>query len=84
MNKTLVKYRTSDYRYNHYAVIPTSYLSDLLQWLRLSESAEIVSTTDNVDGVFRQSGFIIPTNWPSYRSCLECIWLSDLMVARSR
>ena len=71
----LVKYRTSDVSYNQYAVVPPLWLSDLLKWLTLSESAEIVSTTYNVD-----DGPILPRDWPSYRSCADYVRISDLVA----
>jgi hypothetical protein len=80
MNKTLIKYRTKDQqgmctliRTNQYAVVPTSWLSDLLDWL-LSEEATIVSTTHNED-----NGLILPTEWPHYRACLDYAKVSDVL-----
>lgn len=66
MKKTLVKYRTKDSRTNQYAVVPTSWLSDLIDWL-LSEEATIVSRTDNFE-----HNLILPTEWPNYRACVDC------------
>jgi len=63
MQKTLVKYRTSDYQYNQYAVIPTLYLSDILQWLKLSEHSEIVSVTHNYDGPITLPKLKIVIDW---------------------
>lgn len=78
MNMTLVKYRTTDVAYNQYAVIPTYWLSDLLEWLTLSESAEIVLTDNGC-----RSSPILPINWPSYQTCSDSIHISDLLsVAR--
>jgi hypothetical protein len=80
MNWMLVTYRTTDYRYKMYAVVPALYVSDLLDWLKLSESAEIVSVTDNpvreLPGI---SAFRPPENWPSYRACEQYILVSDLV-----
>jgi len=73
---SLITYRTTDYRYKQYAVVPGLYLSDLLDWLKLSESAEIVSVTDNpvreLPGI---SAFRPPENWPSYRTC--SLWANN-------
>ena len=74
MIKTLVTYRTPASPHNQYAVVPNMWLSDLLSWLTLSESATIVSKTDNED-----SGAILPINWPSYETCRYCLKVSDLM-----
>lgn len=78
MKMTLIKYRTTDTPYNQYAVVPTSWLSDLLDWLMLSESAEVVST-DNCD-----EAAILPITWPSYQTCSEAIRVSDLVVLTAR
>lgn len=75
MNMTLVKYRTNNRPYNQHAVVPEIWLSDLLQWIMLSEAAEIVSTTDNVDGPC-----LVPINWPSYGACQRFVCVSDLFV----
>jgi hypothetical protein len=79
MKYQLVKYRTLDYRYNRYAVIPVAYISDLLHWLKFSESAEIVSVTDNPNGI---SDFLAPEAWPSYRTCMDCIRTVSLLRGR--
>ena len=79
MQYKLVTYRTSDYRYNQYAVVPTMWLSDLLDWLKLSESAEIVSVTDNLRGI---PDLLVPETWPSYRTCLDHVRVSDLIAPR--
>ena len=81
MNWMLVTYRTTDYRYKMYAVVPALYVSDLLDWLKLSESAEIVSVTDNpVRELPEISAFRPPENWPSYRTCEDYIRVSDLLA----
>ena len=77
MDYRLVKYRATDYRYNQYAVIPITYLSDLVDWLTLSESAEIVSVTDNIRGV---PEFLATQEWPSYRTCANHVLLSDMLT----
>ena len=79
MQKTIVRYRTTDYRYNQFAVVPTSWLSDLLEWLKLSECAEIVSTTDNED-----SDYILPSTWPSYQTCLDYCSVSNIVASLGR
>ena len=87
MQYRLVKYRTSDYRYDQYAVVPDLYLSDLLDWLTLSESAEIVSVTDNYPGlsdVPASIALLAPDNWPSYRTCADYIRVSDLVASVGR
>jgi len=47
MTYKLVKYRTSDYRWNQYAIIPDPYLLDFTDWLKLSECAKIIRISDN-------------------------------------
>lgn len=83
MKYTLIIYQTTDYRYNMYAVVPELYVSDLLEWLRLSESAEIVSVTDNPvherPGI---SAFKPPEHWPSYRACENYIHTVKLLEVR--
>lgn len=76
MKYQLVRYRTSDYRYNRYAVVPVAYVSDLLHWLKFSESAEIVSVTDSSFGL---SDFVAPKAWTSYRMCEDCIRTVSLL-----
>lgn len=79
MFMTYVKYRTlsadeyatTDKWYTHYAVIPTIWLSDLLQWLS-DIDAVVCATADNVDFDTR-----LPINWPSYETCHYCMQVSD-------
>lgn len=78
MNMVLVRYRTDDRPYNNHAVVPAIWLSDLLGWLALSDSTEIISTTHN----YRMKEPILPITWPSYRSCKDAIHISDLMEIR--
>lgn len=75
MNMTLITYRTPTTTYNEYAVVPTSWLSDLHQWLTISESAEILSTDNNYRG-----DSMLPADWPSYRACINAICISDLLA----
>lgn len=75
MTMTLIKYRTPNVSYNQYAVVPTLWLSDLLDWLRLSEQATVIGKTHNHEG-----GSLLPINWHSYRACQEAIHISDLMA----
>ncbi len=74
---TFVKYRTDNegtmYTYTSYAVIPTIWLSDLLQWLSDIE-ATVLETTDNCDHNPR-----LPITWPSYETCSYCIKVSDVI-----
>lgn len=79
MSVTLVTYRTSDYRYNQHAVVPTSWLSDLLKWLTLSECAEVVSVAHNLRGL---SDLVVPDSWPSYQTCSDYIRVSDILGVR--
>ena len=64
MEMTVVHYRTTYVSYNQYAVIPTPWLSDLLDWLTLSESAEIVSVKNSTD-----KAVLIPNKWPACHAC---------------
>jgi len=66
MTKTMITYRTTDQKHNKYVIVPTLWVSDLVYWLTLSESAEIVATTHNVD-----DGLVLPISWPSYQPCLD-------------
>ncbi len=75
MSTTLVKYRTSDVPYNQYAAVPIMFLSDLLDWLQLSESAEIVSVTYNME-----LPFDAPITWPAHSKCSHYSLLSDIMA----
>ncbi len=75
MNMTLIKYRTSDTPHNQHVVVPTVWLSDLLDWLTLSESAEIVETTHDVD-----HEAILPIDWPSYEPCMNGMIISALIA----
>lgn len=77
MQYMLVTYRTTDYRYKQYATVPILYISDLCDWLKLSESAEIVSVTDNPH---RISDLLAPGDWPSYWICADYIRVSDLLA----
>jgi len=74
VTKTLVTYRTTDTPYNQYAVVPTIWVSDLTEWLTLSETAEIIGVSHNCD-----DGLIIPTDWPNYEVCRYQAQVSDLM-----
>lgn len=76
MTMTRVTYRTTDVSHNQYAIVPTIWLSDLLRWLTLSETAEIVGTTYNVD-----NEAVLPINWPSYQTCQDAIRISDAVHA---
>lgn len=72
---TLVKYRTSDVPYNQYAAVPIMFLSDLLDWLQLSELAEIVGVTYDME-----LSFDAPTGWPAHSRCSHYSTLSDIMA----
>ncbi len=76
MNKILVTYRTTDVSHRQYAIVPTTWLSDLLRWLELSESAEVMGTTYNVD-----DDPIIPAGWPSYRACSDYVRILELAAS---
>jgi hypothetical protein len=76
MNQTLVKYRTEGKTHNEYAVVPTLWLLDLLDWLRFEAGAEIIETTHNMVDTFDA-----PTNWPCYQTCKEYVTFSDLMAS---
>jgi len=83
MNYSLITYRTTDYRYNRHAVVPTLYVSDLLDWLRLSECAEIVSVCDNhTRKLSGQAEFEAPMDWPSYETCERYIQTVSLVQGR--
>lgn len=79
MQMTFVKYRTkleselcgSDKWRREYAVVPTIWLSDLLQWLS-DIGADVLKTTDNFD-----HEPMLPINWPSYETCKYGIMVSD-------
>ncbi len=77
MQMTFVKYRTynqGDIRVDTvYAVVPTIWLSDLLEWLSDMES-EVIETTDNYDHAPR-----LPISWPSYETCMYCMQVSDVI-----
>lgn len=75
MKMTLVKYRTTDVPHNQYAAVPIIYLSDLLEWLRLSECAEIVEVTDNLE-----LSFAAPITWPAHDMCSYHHELSDIVA----
>ncbi len=75
MSTTLVKYRTSDVPYNQYAAVPIMFLPDLLNWLELSESAEVVSVSHD-----REVPFDAPTTWPAHRECAHYYTLSDIIA----
>lgn len=74
MKMTLIKYRTPDTTYNQFAVIPAIWLSDIIHWLTISESARIVSTDNDCD-----NDAILPMDWPSYETCLDSIRISNLL-----
>lgn len=74
MKMTLVKYRTTMFDHNSFALVPTIWLSDLTRWLKLWD-ATILSTSHNQEGAP-----IIPMAWPSYRTCMECNRISDLVA----
>ena len=75
MRMTFVKYRTNNVGGIHirtkYAVVPTIWLSDFLQWLSDIE-VDVLETTDNFDHEAR-----LPINWPSYETCSYGIIVSD-------
>lgn len=79
MQYKLVTYRTTDHRHDRYAVIPIAYVSDLCDWLQLSESAEIAAVTDNPH---RVSDLLAPDTWPSYRMCVDYIHTVSLVEAQ--
>jgi len=74
MVMTLVTYRTTDVPHNQYIVVPTIWLSDLLQWLTLSESAEVIGTSHNC-----KDKAMLPINWPGYQTCCDDVRISDAM-----
>ncbi len=76
MSTTLVKYRTSDVPHNQYAAVPIMFLPDLLSWLELSESAEIVCVSYNMD-----IPFDAPITWPAHHECSHYTTLSDIIAS---
>jgi hypothetical protein len=78
MEKTLVKYRTTkEMGFNnrtHYAVVPTIFLSDLLEWLSDTE-CKVLGVSNNCD-----SEVVLPIEWIGYRSCRKWVDLSDAMT----
>lgn len=74
MNMTLLKYRTPKSDHNAFALVPTIWLSDLTHWLKLWDCT-ILSTSHNQTGAP-----IIPMAWPSYRTCMDCVKISDLLA----
>lgn len=79
MKMTLIKYRTSATPYNQYAVVPTGWFSDLLDWLALSEHATIIETTHN-----RDDDAILPISWPNYQTCVLEMRISDVIAAATK
>lgn len=75
MQMTLVKYRTNNIGGIHirteYAVVPTIWLPDFLDWLSDIE-AVVMDTTDNFDHEAR-----LPISWPSCETCSCGIIVSD-------
>lgn len=76
MNMTLIKYRTKDTPHNQHAVVPICWVSDLIDWIRISD-AYLVDRTDNVDGEA-----ILPIEWLSYRMCRNYINNVSLLEMR--
>jgi len=76
MKMILVKYRTSDHQYNQYAMVPSIYISDLCDWLKLSECAEIISVENPPHEI---SDFFAPKTWPSYGTCEEFVRVRRLV-----
>lgn len=76
MKYTLVTYRTKDRSHNEYAIIPTIWLSDLLDWLKLSE-AVIVKVTSHFT-----SALVAPIEWPSYRNCSS--YVQTVLILETR
>lgn len=74
VNMALVEYRTTDVSHKQYIVVPTIWLSDLLRWLTLSESAEVIGTSHNC-----RDEAILPIKWPSYQTCRDDMRISDAM-----
>lgn len=66
MFNTLVTYRTNK-GYRKYAVVPTIWLSDFIPWLSGQENVEVIGREQTDDGL------IIPTDWPSYRACMDYV-----------
>ncbi len=79
MNMTLITYRTNNCSHNSFVVVPTSFYSDLVQWLTLSECVRVIATTHNVD-----HDLLIPQEWPNYQTCLDHVKISDLSQCRFR
>lgn len=77
MQKTLVRYRTNDVPCVRHAVVPTLWLSDLLEWLQLSEEAVVIGITHD-----ENHGLIIPMDWPGYRTCLQ--YSNNVSLVESR
>ena len=78
-----VAYRTTDNRNLRFAVVPSMFISDLLDWLTLSETAEIVSICDDYTRTLSgQPEFVAPPEWPSYRTCAQYIHTVSLVQGR--
>ncbi len=75
MSTTLVKYRTSDVPFDQHAAVPAIYITDLIDWLNLTESAAIASVTYDTDHPFDA-----PEEWPSHSRCSHYSLLSDIMA----
>jgi len=73
MQNTLVIYRTNDYRYRKYAIVPTIWLSDLLGWLHENDTTEVIGTTPT------SYKLRVPECWPNYRACLDYARVADLI-----
>ena len=71
---TLIKYQTTDIEHPQFVVIPDIFVPNMVRWLSDVECAEIEHTeqTDNE--------FHAPENWPSYQTCKQHIYLSDLCL----
>jgi hypothetical protein len=81
----MVKYRTKGGRFYSYAVVPALFFSDLVDWLRLSEQATIISTTDNhseIKLVSEISDLSAPESWPSYQQCKGFLLFSEMLRCR--
>lgn len=80
MNLRLITYRTNGLK--RHALVPDLFVSDLVNWLQLSDNTEtllfpelsdkteVLSVSHNWTNF---SDFVAPRDWPSYRSCEEYV-----------
>lgn len=79
MSMALVKYRTPGSSHNRFAVVPEIWLSDLMEWLKLSGSAYGPMPITMMP---RLSDLVAPDNWPNYQACNTYMQTVNLLEAR--